>query len=306
MNNSDRLIWLNGVLLPVADAKVNVLSPTCQFGANVFEGIRCYWNSSNNQLYAFRLKDHFARLQKSVKLFRFEEKYSFEDLKNSFIETIKANNYTEDIAVLQTIFLDGMGSWFATTPTGMFIAPIPKNRLDPSNSSGIKCCISTYERINDNSISPRVKVGANYINSRSAQLEAFQNNYDSAILLNNNGKVSEGTGSCLFIVRNGTILTPPHSASILESITRDTIISVAREELGLLVVERDIDRTELYIADEAFLCGSAIELTSIVNIDGYVIGKGVKGEITRKLHELYLKIVSGNVVKYSYWLTPIY
>ncbi len=224
----------------------------------------------------------------------------------SFVEVIKANNFKEDIAVRQTIFLDGFGSWFATGPTNMFIAPIPKARLNPFNSKGIKCCVSSWERINDNSMSPRVKVGANYINSRAAQLEALQNNYDSAIFLNNQGKVAEGPGSCLFIFRNNKLITPLLTASILESITRETIIEIAKNDLGLDFEERDIDRTELYIADEVFLCGSAIEINAIVNIDGYTIGSGEKGEISKRLHQLYLEIASGKVEKYSKWLTSIY
>ncbi len=303
---NSRLIWLDGKVLPVEDAKVNVLSPTSQFGANVFEGIRCYWSEENKNLYAFRLEDHFRRLLRSVKLFRFENRYTLEDLKMSFVEVIKANNFKEDIAVRQTIFLDGFGSWFATGPTNMFIAPIPKARLNPSNPKGIKCCVSSWERINDNSMSPRVKVGANYINSRAAQLEALQNNYDSAIFLNNQGKVAEGPGSCLFIFRNNKLITPLLTASILESITRETIIEIAKNDLGLDFEERDIDRTELYIADEVFLCGSAIEINAIVNIDGYTIGSGEKGEISKRLHQLYLEIASGKVEKYSKWLTSIY
>lgn len=304
--NENRLIWFNGEIVPVEDAKINVLTPTSQFGANVFEGIRCYWNDDNQQLYVFRLKEHIERLQRSVKMIRFEEKFSYDELVQYFLETVKANKYKEDIAVRQTIYLDGMGSWFVKGPTNMFIAPIPKKRLNPFELTGIKCCISSWERINDNSISPRIKVGANYINSRAAQLEALQNNYDSAIFLNKYGKVSEGPGSCLFIVRKGCLITPPVTSSILESITRETIITVAREELDIQVIERDIDRTELYVSEEAFLCGSAIEISAITSIDGFVIGEGKKGNIATKLHEYYLKIATGQSNKYSHWLTPIY
>jgi len=227
-------------------------------------------------------------------------------LKECFTKVIRANNYKEDIAVRQTIFLDGFGSWFAEGPINMFISPIPKARIDPYLPNGIKCCVSSWERINDNSLSPRVKVGANYINSRVAQLEALHNNYNSAIFLNNQGKVSEGPGSCIFIVRNNKLITPLLTASVLESITRDTVIEIAKNELGLTVEERDIDRTELYIADEVFLCGSAIEISSVVDIDGYVIGKGEKGKITKELHHMYLEIVSAKVNKYLKWLTAIY
>lgn len=292
--------------MPLEEAKINVLTPTSQFGANVFEGIRCYWNSEANQLYAFRLVDHIKRLENSAKLFRLDNKYSHDELIDSFLKIIIANNYREDIAVRQTVFVDGFGSWFAKGPVNMFIAPIKKKRLDPDNPKCIKCCISSWERINENSLSPKIKVGANYINSRVAQLEAINNNFDSTIFLNNAGKIAEGPGSCLFIVRKGVLITPPITASILESITRETLIEIAINSLNLKVIERDIDRTELYIADEAFLCGSAIEITPINNIDGFEISNGNSGEITKKLHRLYLDIVTGENKQYKKWLTSIY
>lgn len=302
----NRLIWLNGELVPAQEAKINVLSPTSQFGANVFEGIRCYWSNSDNQLYAFRLEDHIDRLQRSIRMIRFDSKYSNSDLHKAFIDTVTANNYREDIAVRQTVFLDGIGSWFATGPVNMFIAPIAKARTNFSSLKGIKCCVSSWERINDNSLSPKVKVGANYINSRAAQLEALQNNYDSAIFLNHTGKISEGPGSCLFIVRNGKLITPSLSSSILESITRETIIELAKTELGLDVIEREIDRTELYISEEAFLCGSAVEITPITNIDGFLLKSLEKESLTHKLHTLYLQAVTGELKQYNHWLTKIY
>jgi branched-chain amino acid aminotransferase len=302
----ERLIWFKGEIMPVDEAKVNVLSPTCQFGANVFEGLRCYWNETDQELYAFRLKEHTERLLDSVKMMRFDLKYSYKELVSSFNDIVKANNYKEDIALRQTIFLDGLGSWFATGPTEMFIAPIPKARLFIDENKGIDCCVSSWERINDNSLSPKIKVGANYINSRAGQLEALRNGYDFTIFLNNQGTVSEGPGSCIFIVRDGVLITPPVTASILESITRATIIEIARAELGLNVLERDVDRTELYICDEIFLCGTAVEIVPVFSVDRMMVGSGEKGSITKNLQELYFNVVRGNVEKYKHWLTPIY
>lgn len=304
--NNDRLIWLNGEIVPVAEAKINVLSPTSQFGANVFEGIRCYWNSESQQLYCFKLDEHIQRLQNSVKLIGFESSYTSIELKKHFFDVIKANNYREDIAVRQTVFLGGFGSWYSVNPVEMFIAPIPISSMSQVDKSGLSCCISTWERINDRSMSPKIKVGANYINSRMGQLEAMRNGYDTTIFLNNQGQVSEGPGSCIFIVRHNKLITPPISASILESITRETIIHIAQHEIGLSVVERCIDRTELYIADEIFLCGTAMEIKPIFNIDKTKVGNGDIGEITNKLQKLYLNIVRGNVNKYKNWLTPVY
>jgi len=306
MNEEKRLIWFDNKIIPLEEAKINVLSPTVQFGANVFEGIRCYWNDNHQQLYAFRLHDHIKRLLNSIKLIRFKCDYTYEFLINAFIEVIKANNYKEDISVRQTVFLDGNGSWFAKEPVNMFISPIPKKRLDYNNIKGLHCCVSSWRRINDNSMSPRIKVGANYINSRMAQIDALEKNFDMAIFLNDEGKVSECPGSCIFIIRDNKLITPPLYSSILESITRDTIIKFASKDFNIDVEERVIDRTELYISDEIFICGSAVEIMPVTEVDGYTIGNGKIGEITKKLHEYYIRIATNEIAEYSNWLTPIY
>lgn len=305
--DNNRKIWLGGEILPVSEAKINVLSPTSQFGTNVFEGIRCYWNDEEKQLYAFRLYDHYKRLHNSIKLFRMNCAYTTDDFTKALIDTIKANNYQEDIAVRQTVFVDGLGgTWSSREPINMFVAPIAKKFVPIESKKGLRCQISSWERINDNNMSPRAKVGANYINSRMAQLEALENGYDSAIIMNHHGKIAEGPGSCLFIVRDGMLITPPCTASVLESITRDTIIRIAKEQLQIQTIERDIDRTELYICDEAFLCGSAMEITHITNIDGYIVGEGQLGGITQQLSHLYYQIITGHSNTYKEWLMPIY
>lgn len=307
MDNSQRLIWLGGQILPVNEAKINILSPTSQFGLNVFEGIRCYWAETEKQLFAFRLNDHIKRMQQSIKLMRMKSPYSNEDLIRSFFDVIKANNYQEDISVRQTVFVDGLGgTWNSCEPVNMFIAPISKHFTPITEKKGLRCQVSSWERINDRNLSPRAKVGANYINSRMAFLEAVQNGYDSAIFLNSQGKVSEGPGSCFFMIRDNILYTPPVTASILESITRDTIIRIARDMMGMEVVERDIDRTELYICDEAFLCGSAMEITHITDIDGYIVADGCLGKTTHQLSNCYYQIVTGQLSQYKDWLTAIY
>lgn len=307
MDNNKRLIWLGGQLLPVTEAKVNVLSPTSQFGANVFEGIRCYWNSDEQQLYAFRLADHYRRLHQSIKLMRFNSPYTTDDFCRGLIDVVRANGYREDIAVRQTVFIDGLGgTWSSREPVNMFIAPIPKGRTLIEGKKGLRCQVSSWERISDRNLSPRAKVGANYINSRMAHLEAQQNGYDTAIIMNQQGKVAEGPGSCFFMVRQGVLYTPPCTASVLESITRDTIIRLAKEVLGIETVERDIDRTELYICDEAFLCGSAMEITQVIDIDGYPVANGLCGPITKQLFDTYYQAITGQLKQYAGWLTPIY
>lgn len=304
---SNRRIWLRGKVVNVNDAMVNILSPTSQFGLNVFEGIPCYWNEVEKQLYAFRLDDHYERLLNSAKLIQLEIKYSKDYLKNALVETIKANEYKENLSVRQTLFVDGFGSWSSTGPVEMFVAPIPrKDTSKEYNTKGLNCCITSWRRISDDNLSPRIKCGANYINSRVGQREALRNGYDTCIFLNNMGKVAEGPGSCLFMIKNNKVITPLFTDSVLESITRDTIIRLAIEEMGLEIEERTIDRTELYISDETFLCGSAMEITPIYTIDGYTIGKGELGQITKEIHLKYLDCVKGKLKNRMGWLTAIY
>lgn len=304
---SNRFIWHKGAILNVNDARVNVLSPTSQFGLNVFEGIPCYWNEAEKQLYAFRLDDHYDRLLRSSKLIQMDCKYTKEDLKKALIDVIKANEYDENLSVRQTLFVDGFGSWSSEGPVEMFVAPIPRGRTSAEyNKKGLNCCITSWRRISDESISPRIKCGANYINSRVGQREALRNGYDTCIFMNNLGKVSEGPGSCFFMVKGDTLITPRLTDSVLESITRNTIIKLATEELELKFEERTIDRTEIYTVDEAFLCGSAMEVTPIYSVDRYPIGAGEQGEITKKIHLKYLECVQGNLKKRLNWLTPIY
>lgn len=305
-DNKERLIWFKGEIVPISKATINVLSPTSQFGANVFEGLRAYWNENEKQLYVFKLEEHTKRLQKSIKMMRFESSYSDVFFNESVIDIIKANNFQEDIVCRQTIFLDGFGSWTSTGPVDMFIAPMPKGRAYPKDKEGLDVCISSWERINDNSLSPKVKMGANYINSRAGQMEAVRNGYDMAIFLNDSGKIAEGPGSCFFMVRDGQLITPPITASILESITRTTIIDLARNELEIEVIERDIDRTELYIADEIFMCGTAVEILPVLSVDKLSVGNAKIGNITETIEKLYFKVVRGEIDKFSSWLYPVY
>lgn len=301
-----RRIWFKGEILDVNDAKINILAPTSQFGLNVFEGIPCYWNEEEKQLYAFRLDDHYDRLLRSAKLIQLDCPYTKEDFKKAFVDVIKANEYDENLSVRQTLFVDGFGSWGSDGPVDMFVAPIPRGKTSAEyNKKGLNVCVTSWRRISDETLSPRIKCGANYINSRVGQREALRNGYDTCIFLNEAGKVAEGPGSCFFIVKNGTIITPQLTDSVLESITRDTVIKIAKGK-GIPVVERTIDRTELYTCDEAFLCGSAMEMTPVLSIDKYVIGDGDTGVLTKDLHMNYLDVVRGKVEEYRDWVEPIY
>ena len=302
----NRRIWFKGEILNVNDAKINILAPTSQFGLNVFEGIPCYWNDEEKQLYAFRLDDHYERLLKSARLLQLDCKYTKEDFTKALVDVVKANEYDENLSVRQTLFVDEFGSWGSEGPVEMFVAPIPRGRTSAEyNKEGLNCCVTSWRRISDENLSPRIKCGANYINSRVGQREALRNGYDTCIFLNEVGKVAEGPGSCFFIVKNKEIITPKLTDSVLESITRDTILKIAINE-GYKVTERTIDRTELYTCDEAFLCGSAMEITPVLSIDKYGINNCEIGTITSDIHLRYLDVVSGINKDYMSWLTPIY
>lgn len=300
---ANRLIWFKGEIVNVNEAKLNVLAPTSQFGLNVFEGIPCYWNAQEKQLYAFRLHAHYQRLQKSARLLQLDNPYSEDDMRRAFVDTIRANEYDENLSVRQTLFVDGFGSWGSEGPVEMFIAPIPRGKTSAEyNKKGLHCRVSSYRRISEDCLSPRVKCGANYINSRLGQREALRDGYDTCLFLNDAGKVAEGPGSCFFLVKNGVLVTPRLSDSVLESITRDSLLRLA-EKLGVRTEERTVDRTELYACDEAFLCGSAMELTSVLSVDRYPVGSGKPGELSAALHRAYLDAALGGEPD---WVTAIY
>ena len=299
----NRLIWLNGKIVNVNEATIPVLSPTAQFGLNVFEGIPGYWNEDKQQLFAFRLDDHYARLMRSARLLEIECPYTKEEMKQALVDVVRANGYREDISIRQTLFVEGSGSWGSSEPVGMFVAPIPRKKTSAEyNKNGLKVCVSSWRRISDTMLSPRIKCGANYINSRVGQREALRNAYDTCLFLNEQGKVAEGPGSCFFMIKDGTLVTPLLTDSVLESITRDTVIRLAKEVFRIPVEERSIDRTELYTCDEAFLCGSAMEIRPIVSIDRYALNGH---EMTEHFHQVYLDVVRGKIEEYKTWASAL-
>ena len=300
----NNLVWIRDEILPESEAKVNALSGMAQFGLNVFEGIRCYLGEDSTNLYTFRLSDHLDRLEESCKLIGFEMPVDRECLTFNFNRIVLENNYESDVAVRLTVFSDGIGTWHSNSLLSYFIAPISKPRTNLAELTGKTACISSWIRISDNTLPPRAKIGANYINGRFAHLAASAGGYDLPILLNQRGTISEGAGSCIFMVKKDKLITPEKSASILESITRDTILRYA-PGLGLQVEERPVDRTEIYLADEVFMCGTAAEITPVKSIDQFIIGKGIVGPVTSMLLQKYHELVSGKIPEYNHWLSKV-
>ncbi len=305
MDANVNLIWFKGAIRPRNECLINVLSPSAQFGLSVFEGVRCYYNNDTQKLYAFRLECHIKRLSESCKLIGIPFEFTIEQIRLYIKDVVQENTLMEDIAVRITLFIDEEGTWSSCIKPELFIAPVKKNRKIIESITGQKACITSWQRISDNILPPRIKAGANYINSRYAMLQAINDGYDTPIFMGIDGKISEGPGSCLFIVRDSVLITPTVSQSILESITRDTIITIARDVLKLDVIERAVDRTEVYLADEVFLCGTAAEITPIVVVDRFVIGSGLPGILSLKLLQCYHKAVTQSLEGYESWAESI-
>lgn len=297
-------IWMNGRLVPQAEAVLPVNSAAVFYATNVFEGIRAYWNPADEELYGFRLKEHVTRLRESMKMMRFTVPYGDEDLYDAVREVLRGNEIREDIHMHLVAYVLGTGL-DATTPTGLYINPRRRARVAPD--SGLRCCVSSWLRTADNAIPIRLKCGANYQNGRLATLQAKADGYDGPILVNQRGTVAEGTGATFFMVRKGRLVTPPVTSDILESITRATLIEdLCPSVLGMDVVEREIARTELYVAEEAFFCGSGYEITPIVSIDRFPVGDGGVGPMTRRLLSAYMDLVRGVDKRHPEWRTPVY
>ncbi|MBW2305655.1 MAG: branched-chain amino acid transaminase [Deltaproteobacteria bacterium] len=298
-------VWLNGEFIPFDEARVHLLSPCARYGINVFEGLRAYWNDEVRQLYAFRLREHYVRLAESMKMMRLQIPQSIEDNIKILIETFQKNNLREDCHIRHVVYVDGFEGYYSTEPVGMLVCALPTGRF-LNIEEGITATISSWRRIDDNSIPARIKAGSNYQNSRLATMWAKKDGYDQPIILNADGKVAEGPGSCFFMVRKGIVLTPPVTAGILESVTRDSLIQLISEELRLPMEVRDIDRTEVYVAEEAFLCGSGYEVTPINSVDRLPLGEGKPGPITRRIQKAYFDIARGRSPKYPEWRTAVY
>lgn len=304
-----RYLWWNGKLTPWDEAMVHVTEVGWSSVSAIFEGIMSYWNADDEELYVFQLDAHLRRLLRSEKVMRMRQDYSVAALREAVVELLRANEYRADAYIQPLAYPTGSGSFrrlntVEPSPVDLRITtrPSPSHLL---KGEGKHACISSWTRISDNVMPPRVKNLSNYRNSQLASSQAAIDGYDTPILLNAAGKVAEGPGACLMLVRDGRLITPPVTDSILESITRGSVIELARNELGLEVVERSVDRTELYIADEVFFCGTAAEITPIVSVDRYAVGDGGQGPITTQLERVFYDVVHGCNHRYAGWVTPV-
>ena len=299
-----KLVTINSNLMPLKDAKVSITAPGLSYAALVFEGIRAYWNEEHQQLYIFRLEEHLYRFINSMKLLKFIDYPNISSIKADILQNIQANNYKEDIYIRLQGYIDEWGEMAVRTPVSTSIVSYPRPRA-MAFTEGKKFTVSSWQRLDDNASPPRIKASANYLNSRLASIQAKESGYDGGIMLGANGKVSEGPGGCIFLIRNGNLITPSITSGILESITRDSILEIA-ETLKLNFETRDVDRTELYIADEIFYCGTGQEIMPILSVDKMLAGDGMPGKITKMLQNEFTEIVRGNNPNFKNWISSTY
>lgn len=299
-----KYIFLNDEIVPWEEAKVHVSTVAFKFGTAVFEGLRGYWNEQQKQMYLFHMDAHMHRLEYSQKFMRFEGIFDAAYVTEKIIELLRANEFRTTVHSMTTVFVDGFGGPTVCGPVGLAITAAP--RVEPGLlKNGCTAQVSSWQRVADNAMPMRVKCNANYQNGRLAGLQAKADGYDTAILLNTRGRVAEGPGMCFFMIRDGVVSTPHTSSDILESITRSTVLELLREA-GVETRERDIDRSELAAAEEAFFCGTAWEITPVVAIDKLKVGAGEVGPVVRELQDRFFSIATGESGDHPEWRTPVY
>ncbi len=298
--------YLDGEWVDSKTASIPVRTHAFLYGTSVFEGIRAYWNEEEQQLYAFRVREHYERLANSAKIMFMTPTMSVDEYCKLTAEQLRKNNYRENTYIRPTLYkcAQKVGPGLYDNPDA-FVLLTNKMGDYIDTSKGLRVCVSSWRRNGDNSIPPRAKVAGSYANAALIKTDAHNMGFDDAIVLDEAGQVTEGSAMNLFLVENGKLITSQKTDNILVGITRNTIIELAND-LGIEVEERSIDRSELYVADEAFYCGTGAQVSPIVEIDGRKLGGGKVGPIATKLQDLYFDVVKGKVAKYKHWCMPVY
>lgn len=298
--------FFQGSFVPLEQAQVPVTTHAFNYGTAVFEGIRGNWNGEHNELYLFRLREHIQRLRQNAKILRIGIRYTDEELMRTVTDLAVRNDYHEDVYIRPIAYKSQsvIGPRLHNVEDDVLFYLIPLGAYLDSDA-GITCMVSSWRRVDDNMIPARAKVAGLYVNNSLAKTEAQQNGFDEAILLNHDGHVSEGSGENIIIIRGGKLISPPPADNILEGITLDTAFAIARS-LGYETEQRTIDRTELYIADEIFMTGTAAHVTPVLSVDRVPVGDGTAGPITLEIQRNFFQAITGGLPQYSSWLTPVY
>jgi branched-chain amino acid aminotransferase len=298
--------YFGGKIVPIGDAKISIMTHAFNYGTGAFEGIRAYWNEREKRLLVFRMPEHYARMHKSCAILKIKIPHSTEELCGITCELLKKEAYKEDTYIRPVAYKasEGIGVRLHGLEDGFCIFAVPFGRYI-EKEEGARTAVSSWRRIDDNAAPARAKVTGIYVNSALSKTEVAERGFDEAIVLNHDGHVSEGSAENIFLVREGKLVTPAPSENILEGITRKTIMQIADEELGVGTVERQIDRSELYIADEVFFCGTGVQVAAVIEVDGRPVGDGKIGPLTKQIRDLYFDIAKGKVAKFRHWCTPV-
>lgn len=305
---SQNFVFMDGQYVPDENAKISVRTHAFLYGTSVFEGIRAYYSKEEDQLYIFRMKEHYERLERSAKVMRFEMKYSADELCDITKTLLQKNNHRTDTYLRPTLYKSAanrIGPKLINNTDSFLIFTLELGDY-VDTSKGLSVCVSNWRRSDDNAIPPRAKISGNYANTALIVTDAILAGFDEAIVLSPDGTVSEGSAMNVFFVYDGKLITPQTTDNILVGVTRNTIAEIAKERFGLEVIERPVDRTELYIMDEAFYCGTGAQISPITSIDNRKLGNGEVGEITKKLQKLYFDVVRGKDPEFKKWCTPVY
>ncbi len=299
--------YFAGNFVPIDEAKISIKTHVVQYGTGVFEGIRGYWNEKEEEMYLFRLQDHFKRMMDSIKIMRIDCKHSVDELCKIAVELVGKNKNREDVYVRPLAYKasESIGPSLINNPSEFCMFTVPFGAYFKT-SGGLRVVVSSWRRVEDNAIPPRAKVTGAYANTALSKTDAVLYGFDDSIVLSEDGHVSEGSAMNLFIVKNGELITTTSFDNILEGITLHTVMEIAREELRIETTRRKIDRTELYTADEMFFCGTGAEVTPVIEVDKRPVGNGQIGPISKAVQDLYHKITHGEIEKYHKWLTPVY
>jgi branched-chain amino acid aminotransferase len=299
--------FFRGEFVPLRDANINVMTHGFNYGTAVFEGIRAYWNADEEQLFALELLAHYRRIRASARLLMMEVRQSPEELADITLDLLRRDGLREDVYLRPIVYKSSetIGVRLHNLDADITIFGVPFGQYIDTEG-GIRAQVSSWRRTDDNAIPARGKITGAYVNGALAKSEAQLNGFDEAIVLTADGHVSEGSAENLFIVKDGVLITPPVTDNILEGITRRRLLEIARDDLSVPVTERSIDRTELYVADEVFLCGTGAQISPVIEIDRRAVGTGRPGSITRDLSRTYFDAVRGRLPAYRDWLTPVY
>ncbi len=299
--------YFQGEIVPYEKAKVGVLTHALNYGTAAFGGLRGYWNNEQEQLFIFRPLEHFRRLLNSAKLLRMSFDLTPQCLTNITIKLLQTEGYRQDVYIRPLVYKSDevIGVRLHDLKEDLSIVSIPYG-LYVKNDTNAHLTVSSWRRIDDNVIPARGKISGAYANSSLIKSDAALNGFDDAVVLNQNGHISEGSAMNIFMVRDGILITPPVTENVLEGITRKSVIFLAEKEMGLKVWERPIDRTELLICEEIFLSGTAVQITAVTQIDHIPVGDGQIGPIATRLRELFFEVVRGRNSVYKDWVTPVY